>query len=225
MSATVHFPLLNKDVLQSELNSTLGNISAMTGTSTIKDTVKQLALIEEKTKHKTRNESMPVTVHFPLLNRDVPQNKLKETINGITATKGNSKIKDTVKKLAIIEQIPEHKIKLIINGQDAVPLTIQDENKTLAGAGWNDVQGKNIIYLKVDMNNHYLDGIGGLHYSDKNYIGRTERLQEKTLTTQKRIDDSNKRLQTYHFQLVVWSMVGGISIITLLMLFRKFRKN
>lgn len=75
------------------------------------------------------------------------------------------------------------------------------------------------------INNHYLDGIGGLHYSDKNYIGRTKRLQESSLTAQKRIDDNNKRIKTYHFQLVVWSMVSGISIITLLLLFRKFRRN
>ena len=164
--------------------------------------------------------SLPLVIHFPLLNRDVPQASL--TTHNVT---GTSTIKDTVDKLAIIEEIPKHKIKLIINGRDAVPLIIQDENITLAQAGWNAVSGKNIIYLRVDMNNHYLDGIGGLHYSDKKYIGRTKRLQERSLTVQKSIDDSNKRIQNYHFQLVVWSMVGGISIITLLMLFRKFRKN
>ena len=64
-----------------------------------------------------------------------------------------------------------------------------------------------------------------VQYSDKKYIGKTKRLQQRSLTVQKSIDDSNKRIQNYHFQLVVWSMVGGISIITLLMLFRKFRKN
>lgn len=164
--------------------------------------------------------SLPLVIHFPLLNRDVPQASL--TAHNVT---GTSTIKHTVDKLAIIEEIPKHKIKLIINGRDAVPLIIQDQNKTLAQAGWNAVSGKNIIYLRVDMNNHYLDGIGGLHYSDKKYIGRTKRLQERSLTVQKSIDDSNKRIQNYHFQLVVWSMVSGISIITLLMLFRKFRKN
>ena len=106
--------------------------------------------------------SLPLVIHFPLLNRDVPQASL--TTHNLT---GTSKIKDVVDKLAIIEEIPKHKIKLIVNGRDVVPLTIQNPNLRLndSQVGWNAVSGKNVIYLRVDMNNHYLDGIGGLHYS------------------------------------------------------------
>ena len=140
--------------------------------------------------------SLPLVIHFPLLNRDVPQASL--TTHNLT---GTSKIKDVVDKLAIIEEIPKHKIKLIVNGRDVVPLTIQNPNLRLndSQVGWNAVSGKNVIYLRVDMNNHYLDGIGGLHYSDKKYIGRTKRLQERSLTVQKSIDDSNKRIQNYMY--------------------------
>ena len=50
---------------------------------------------------------------------------------------------------------------------------------------------------------------------------KIQKFKDADLSTEKRYEDINKIYSSYKFQLGIWSMVGGISILTLLMIIRK----
>ena len=50
---------------------------------------------------------------------------------------------------------------------------------------------------------------------------KIQKFKDTDLSTEKRYEDINKIYSSYKFQLGIWSMVGGISILTLLMIIRK----
>lgn len=81
------------------------------------------------------------------------------------------------------------------------------------------------IYIKLNADNYFIDDIGGMKLTNKKYIGNTKRFKNNNLTSQKRFEDSEMLLKSQKLQLILWSMVGGISVLCLLLILRKFSKK
>ena len=81
------------------------------------------------------------------------------------------------------------------------------------------------IYIKLNADNYFIDDIGGMKITNKKYIGNTKRFKNNYLTSQKRFEDSEMLLKSQKLQLILWSMVGGISVLCLLLILRKFSKK
>ena len=163
------------------------------------------------------SQSQQVKIYFQLLNKYIDDPTITE-MTDVSAVR---------QKLSVSQGIDINKIKIIVAGEDAVPrILTEPQPYNLKKAGWRPTPPFNTIILKLDTNyNHYLDEIGTLKYTDKNYIGNIDSFIKAEMTTKKRIEDSNKKFESYQFQLIIWSLVGGISIITLLMLFRKINNR
>ena len=89
----------------------------------------------------------------------------------------------------------------------------------------NGVTYRSKIYVRLNADNYYIDDIGGMKLTNKKYIGNIKKFKNNYLTTQKRFEDSEILLKSNKLQLILWSMVGGISVLCLLLIIRKFSKK
>ena len=85
-----------------------------------------------------------------------------------------------------------------------------DYDKTLSG---NGVTSGSKVYATLNTDNYYIDNIGGMKITDKKYIGNIKKFKNNYLTAQKRFEDSEILLKSHKLQLILWSMVGGISVL------------
>tara|TARA_Y100000389_G_scaffold204788_1_gene259668 strand:- start:9901 stop:10398 length:498 start_codon:yes stop_codon:yes gene_type:complete len=89
----------------------------------------------------------------------------------------------------------------------------------------NGVTSGSKVYVRLNADNYYIDDIGGMKLTNKKYIGNIKKFKNNYLTTQKRFEDSEILLKSNKLQLILLSMVGGISVLCLLLIIRKFSKK
>ena len=145
----------------------------------------------------------------------IPDLEKQFNINGV------NKVNDIIDK---IEDTADNDINRIISKDMVDILNFYDEDGNKLDNN-DDLSTTSKIYIKLNADNYYIDDIGGMKTTNRKYIGNTKNFKNNYLTSQKRFEDAEMLLKSQKLQLILMSMVGGISILCLLLILRKFSKK
>jgi len=145
----------------------------------------------------------------------IPDLEKQFNINGV------NKVNDIIDK---IENEADNDINRIISKDMVDILNFYDEYGNKLDNN-DDISTTSKIYIKLNADNYYIDDIGGMKTTNRKYIGNTKNFKNNYLTSQKRFEDAEMLLKSQKLQLILMSMVGGISILCLLLILRKFSKK
>ena len=145
----------------------------------------------------------------------IPDLEKQFNINGV------NKVNDIIDK---IEDTADNDINRIISKDMVDILNFYDEDGNKLDNN-DDLSTTSKIYIKLNADNYYIDDIGGMKTTNRKYIGNTKNFKNNYLTSQKRFEDAEMLLKSQKLQLMLMSMVGGISILCLLLILRKFSKK